>query len=1595
MGLFGDVFGGGGGLDAGRVHATLGYTHDQRGLKEWSRSVEKVRAQSRKEIQQRIGLDSREIDRKLVGIKAELAEIQAMRADPDADLDTASFDRRAKILRAEVARLDALKAAIDIDSSDADLARQRIDKLIPSIGRSTVMLGLFGGAALAGAKGVSALVGGTVSLTSALTPMTGAAVAVPGVLGAIGQAAGVLAVAQLPDLSEALRGNEEALKRLTPEAQQFVAELKEMEPRYRRLQSTAQEPLFAGLDDGLDRAMDNFPVLNSILGDTADELGGFARQFGTFLGREGFGDDLLEIGEQSNRTLDQLGNSTLHWADTIRQLLVAGGPFIDWMGRNVEQFSALVEEETKAGRETGRLAAFFDESRQALHRFWEIGEATVGTLFNLGEASKPFGEEMLVDIRDGAEALERLTGSVEGQNELREYFKDSSETLHELSNAIADILDEGSISESVARAITLAVPIVAENAGELGLAVIKGLVEGFVESDSLLARLFTVAAFIRLVGGPGALRKIGVGIAGYIAAPIAGTIAAGAAGGLGGAGAAGVMGGGLKAGALAAVKRAGLLGVGVMAGDALITGVQDGIDRKSDDILTALENQNDYMGGAFGDVGGFLDPFNTVFKEGSDESKELEKSLRQISELGFDITAEREAELQAMANTLDLTDAQRESMESIIDLGRRRAEQEERLAKIGVSVEIDTPQDGIDQFLGGIAKLRSGVYTSFEDIQRVSKRNSALISQTLGRDTEEGREAAAKNMRATANAIESQMRRSGDVTEEGMDRVKRLIRRADLTEGIRRQHFAKSFARQLAEGEEVTDKGLDKIVAQFKRMPDEARQETYSMMMEQVRELRRGGDLSRREADKIRSRILSEFTDLKRGGVRSSFDLLSGFARNFGDLGDVVGEGVTAVKDAMNAGLTKLGANPVEFAIKAAGNLLSGKGQRFERGGFLPGTGRRDTVPVLAAPDEAFLTGHQQGPVEVGLAASKAMGIQPYGSLDELFRRDTRSHTTAAPRRRERGGIAMPGTGTQRSYRGLSGDLDFIPALGRALSAMSQSTGTPIYVQSGFRTFAEQAALQGGPNPAAPPGSSNHERGFAGDITPGFERFGSVAKKFGLTFPLLGIGEPWHVELSDPGSSGFADIKVPRFKIKGGGVLGRYGNAALQKFQGAVADRLREAQQAAMAPSGIAQGGGAPPFSGGGTFSATSYGPPWGGINGTGVTATGVDLTSAPAKHLIAVDPSVIPLGSKVRVWPNPFGYTGTFGAEDTGGAILGKRIDIYDWRGRDEQLAWGQRDVKVKAAAKGGFAKLLKEVRKLGRRVGAADERIAINEDLFSDWRSEGKEELGEGERATLIDQNVGLLGLLKSRRNTIIEAISVGTKQQGRYEDKAEIDRDKLRKLQEQLKSAKGERRRSQIQAEIDKLREKSAAKRDKFQQRADATAGEIAELRGWLEEIQGQTGKGGRIFETRRRLAELRFPVPEEGTAAEDNTPEILRLLQEIRSGQRTAESVSLQQSGIFAAFERGGRAMAAQLPPFAGTFHRGGVIPGPVGAERTAIVQAGEGISAVGATPKVEIVFADGMGWLADFVDVRAEGVMVRRTRSAAASRGFPSSTGRVA
>ena len=89
------------------------------------------------------------------------------------------------------------------------------------------------------------------------------------------------------------------------------------------------------------------------------------------------------------------------------------------------------------------------------------------------------------------------------------------------------------------------------------------------------------------------------------------------------------------------------------------------------------------------------------------------------------------------------------------------------------------------------------------------------------------------------------------------------------------------------------------------------------------------------------------------------------------------------------------------------------------------------------------------------------------------------------------------------------------------------------------------------------------------------------------------------------------------------------------------------------------------------TVEATAYTAYCNGCSG--ITRTGIDLRSNPNQKVIAVDPSVIPLGSKV--WVDGYGMAI---AGDTGGAIKGNRIDVFI-PNRQKMNDFGRRTVQIK----------------------------------------------------------------------------------------------------------------------------------------------------------------------------------------------------------------------------------------------------------------------------------------------------------------------------
>ena len=89
------------------------------------------------------------------------------------------------------------------------------------------------------------------------------------------------------------------------------------------------------------------------------------------------------------------------------------------------------------------------------------------------------------------------------------------------------------------------------------------------------------------------------------------------------------------------------------------------------------------------------------------------------------------------------------------------------------------------------------------------------------------------------------------------------------------------------------------------------------------------------------------------------------------------------------------------------------------------------------------------------------------------------------------------------------------------------------------------------------------------------------------------------------------------------------------------------------------------------TVSATAYTASCAGCSG--ITKTGINLKKNPGLKVIAVDPRIIKLGTKVYV--DGYGYAV---AGDIGSAIKGNKIDVFIPT-KSAALKWGRKNVKIK----------------------------------------------------------------------------------------------------------------------------------------------------------------------------------------------------------------------------------------------------------------------------------------------------------------------------
>lgn len=292
---------------------------------------------------------------------------------------------------------------------------------------------------------VSSLAAGAVALGGALAPVSGALVAYPALGLAGAQGLGVFKLATtdvfkaVGGLNQQLDKNSTAFKKLSPEAQRFAVQLQKLKQPFQALPAIAQKAMMPGFTAGLKAAAKNLGILKPLVKATGAALGGFAKSVGELLGGKGFGRDLQTIGMRNVRWMSELGGGALHLVDALRHILIAAGPLVGWLVKTAVGWARSADAAARSGRETGRLQAFFERTRQTLARVFSIAGAVATSLFNIGKAGAPLGNTLLRIIDRNAKAMAAWTGSARGQNAIARFFAQAKAPLLEAGRLVAAI----------------------------------------------------------------------------------------------------------------------------------------------------------------------------------------------------------------------------------------------------------------------------------------------------------------------------------------------------------------------------------------------------------------------------------------------------------------------------------------------------------------------------------------------------------------------------------------------------------------------------------------------------------------------------------------------------------------------------------------------------------------------------------------------------------------------------------------------------------------------------------------------------------------------------------------------------------------------------------------------------------------------------------------------------------------------------------------------------------------------------------------------------------------------------------------------------
>lgn len=232
-----------------------------------------------------------------------------------------------------------------------------------------------------------------------------------------------------------------ALDKLSPAGQRFAKFIAgTLKPKFDDLRKSIQEAMLPGIQRGITAALPLLDVLKKHMTATGKIIGGLAVKFGKMAGSAPFRRDTATIMSSNNRALSAFGEAGLHFANALRDIMVVASPMVEKIAQLVLRFSKFAEAQTKAGRASNKMAAFFDRAwRTASQLAHILGDVVVG-LFNVFRQGTPAGNGMLDSLAKAAERFRKATSDPKNQQRFKKFFDDTVPLMQHAGDALKRIV---------------------------------------------------------------------------------------------------------------------------------------------------------------------------------------------------------------------------------------------------------------------------------------------------------------------------------------------------------------------------------------------------------------------------------------------------------------------------------------------------------------------------------------------------------------------------------------------------------------------------------------------------------------------------------------------------------------------------------------------------------------------------------------------------------------------------------------------------------------------------------------------------------------------------------------------------------------------------------------------------------------------------------------------------------------------------------------------------------------------------------------------------------------------------------------------------